>query len=180
MITIDADLQPLRRAALLVHGMPEADAAWLLASLSPAQRAALEPLLQELGAIGLPRDPTLLPELPSDRNAPPALGRNRSLAALDRRGVASLESVLRTEPGGVVAALLSSGAWPWRARVARKWGVPLPVPSRDGGPHFGAALRQALVKAIEEQLSTAAERRRRSTRERWAGIWQRLRARSEP
>ena len=40
MMQTDADLQPLRYAALRVHAMREPDAAWLLASWHPSTRPA--------------------------------------------------------------------------------------------------------------------------------------------
>lgn len=45
-----------RRAALALHAMCDADRAWMLASLPAAHRRLLEPLLDELQRLGLPRD----------------------------------------------------------------------------------------------------------------------------
>lgn len=43
----------VRRAAWLLHGLPEVDRDWLLAQLDDAQRGAVTPALQELSALGL-------------------------------------------------------------------------------------------------------------------------------
>lgn len=50
----------VQRAALTLHALGEHDRQWMLRSLSAAQRRLLQPLLQELDALGIPRDAGLL------------------------------------------------------------------------------------------------------------------------
>ena len=48
-----------RQVALILHGLADADRAWLLGRLPPAQVGMLEPLLAELRELGIPADPEL-------------------------------------------------------------------------------------------------------------------------
>jgi hypothetical protein len=180
MIPFDADLQPLRRAALLVHALPDADARWLLDALSAQERAALDPLLSELRLLGLPRDPTLVTELEGQSRSPvPVL--DAGLARLDRHGVAQLENLLRAEPVCVTTRLLAAGAWPWRARIARGIGVAVPASASPEQPGGGAALRHALLQAVEQALSATTAPSPGGALGWWAGLWQRVRCtRSAP
>jgi hypothetical protein len=49
-----------RRAALTVHALTDADRAWILDHVSDDQRLNLQTLLEELTALGIPRDPELI------------------------------------------------------------------------------------------------------------------------
>lgn len=179
MIALDPELQPLRRAALRVHTLPEADARWLLDALSARERAALEPLLDELRALGLPRDPALLAGLELPARAPAPRCGNHLLARLDRRGLARLESLLRAEPRCIATAFLAAGPWPWRTRIARSLGIALPAQPRE--TPVAPALRDALLRTIGEALAVHPADARGAPARWCAALWARLSAaRSAP
>lgn len=175
MIAVDKAQQALRRAALRVHALPDPDAAWLLDALSAPDRATLEPLLRELRALGMPRDPALVPDLADGSPAMPPSERAGSLARLQGRDLIRLEQVLRSEPRTVTARLLELQAWPWTGRIARKLRVSSPGARARGESQSGGALREALIRAIEQELAVPAAPRAGIAR--WcASAWQRVRA----
>lgn len=154
---------PLRKAALLLHAMPEGDRAWLLAQLAEAERSALGALLDELRALGIPADRALLDEaLRRDAvspNDPVHSGAQRQgsarVEALRAVDVPSLAAVLEAEPPTVIARLLRISDWRWRDSLLAE----LPAPLRR-------AVRQALVEdagatgpLLEAHLLAAVARR---------------------
>jgi hypothetical protein len=161
-----ADATPLaRKAALLLHALGERDRQWLIDQLSEAERGAVQGLVGELRALGIPPDPGLLDEV-ADGRRPPGDGSDRpstsgapprqdvgddprsgssSLLALDRADLALLAGILRDEPPGLVATLLAARSWPWRQALLQ---------------HLDFSHR----RQVEEQL-------RRSGRLSAAGAW---------
>lgn len=170
-----------RRAALLLHGIARGDRSWLLGMLDERERAALEPLLEELQELGVPADRQLLGELTgapaeprdasvgsNDRGGPaegagPGLDHER----LDRADPARLAAVLRDEPPGVIARLIAIRSWAWREELLPRLGekrrhvldqlgqVPRRQPEtagKDGA--FGALLDQHLVAAVLRRLDS--------------------------
>lgn len=130
---------PERRAALLVHALPEADRAWVLDALPGGQKADLLALLQELHEMNIAPDAQWLQEcLPS--NPPqaaaawtPAYGPGASLpkaealnhadaaspdlAALGPAQLAELARLLGQEPVSLSARFLRARPWPWRDKL---------------------------------------------------------------
>ncbi|MGM9486029.1 hypothetical protein [Ideonella sp. YS5] len=144
-----------RSAALLLHGMSEADRAWAWEQLDEIQRAALSPLLHELRELGVPRDASLLREVIAEapRAAPrPSSARDR-VANADPTQLAEL---LHAEPAGLVQRVLALGPWPWQSQVlaslrARRGEVLEPM---AGDVHASApALDEALLQRLAERVS---------------------------
>lgn len=107
---------PARQAALLLHGLQPALRSQVIARLDAAEASRIEPLLQELAELGVPR----------------SLGRQASLplpaAATDLREPTAQEMAAQLEPDIVerclqrcaiatVACLLRAADWPWKAQV---------------------------------------------------------------
>lgn len=86
-----------RQAALALHGLPEADRAWMLGQLAEPQRVQVSRLLAELAELGIPREPIPIPV------AAPAPMRP------------GLREALHRESPDFVAALLAAEPWPWKA-----------------------------------------------------------------
>lgn len=108
-----------RHAALMVHGMAEADRSWLLSRLAPAEREALQPLLEELQDLGIPRDPTLAREFPPMRTTPVTIEAPH-LDVMDQASRLSppvVVAVLRDEPHELVRRIVALRSWPWRDAV---------------------------------------------------------------
>lgn len=140
-----------RRAALLVHAMPRADQDWLLGSLAPHHRVELETLLDELRALGIPPDESLLrdvidapvPAAPADPLAP--------LERLAPHQVAQLAELSNQEPPQLVAALLATRDWPWRESLLQAL-----EPARR---QQVAAVRAPQAPALQQSVCAAVLRR---------------------
>lgn len=159
----------VRRAALMLHGLAEADRRWLLERLAPAQRQAIEPLLAELAELGIPRDgagggpvwpgaaaaPMAVPPDVAAPSAEPGRSpvepvvdeptRSRPMPAADdvlvRLSVAEAARLLADEPDGLVADVLAGGPYPWQAALLEA----LPGRRRRIEGLLGDATRPALA-----------------------------------
>lgn len=107
----------MHRAALVLHGLGEADRAWVLQALSVEQQGRLRPLLRELGELGIPADATLFGPLVERRPPEQRAAGPEPLEQLEERELAGLALLLAAEPPRVAAVLLSARSWRWRERV---------------------------------------------------------------
>ncbi|MWL90525.1 hypothetical protein [Cupriavidus sp. SW-Y-13] len=144
-----------RRVALALHAMTPVDRGWMLSRLPASSHGQLREWLDELDALGVPRDPSLLATVRAvSAVRPHPDGTYEAMIA----HVAVLEpeviaNILRRESVPLVAALLGISDWPWRQSVMHMLGasharrvaeatmtarVP-PAPARD------AALLQAML-----------------------------------
>lgn len=132
MLSMSRSSEPrgARHAALLLHAMAPADRNWMLDALPPQERAELVPLLAELEALGIERDPALIDAATSegefgesppplhgigdDAPRPEPMSDEAMLRALDAGQVLALAEILRAEPAGLVAEWLDIAHWPWR------------------------------------------------------------------
>ncbi|HEY9028921.1 MAG TPA: hypothetical protein VIP05_31835 [Burkholderiaceae bacterium] len=113
---------PLRKAAMLLHSMGEADRRWLLDRLDAAQRPRIEALLEELRVLEFPADADLVREsLVGAVAARPLAGTPASGPA--GWSVEQATRVLLPEPDEVIALLLRAGDWPWAAGLRSRLGV---------------------------------------------------------
>lgn len=133
----------LRRAALALHATGAADRAWLLAQLPAAHRAALETMLSELAALGVPPDRQLTQRLLAQpvRVPPPVAVVAEQDARQGHRWLASvrardLAAVLQEEPAALVAHVLRL----------------LPAPQREA---VLALLMGPLLRQVNEALRTS-------------------------
>ncbi|MDA8521026.1 hypothetical protein [Acidovorax sp. NCPPB 4044] len=193
-----------RRAALLLHALPAADRRWILDQMPQVQRQALQTLLAELSALGIPPDKTSLEKLQPASGQQPSAGHPRAeisreefsdetdLMALDTAGVSSLAQAWRAQPALLVAQALCLRPWPWRAallerlpalqrlRVMDRLGAP------GGCPRAGDAMATAMLECMREccqapQASAAQENSKAATSavaRNWPGWWP-LRTRGE-
>ena len=115
---------PLRKVALLLHAMCGADRGWMLDQVDAGQRARLDELLAELGALDFPRDAAFLDAALQD--AAPA----RVVPAA--RGPAQWSTddawrIFQDEPDGVIAAALAAAqdgaSWSWESALLRRLGA---------------------------------------------------------
>ena len=155
-----------RRAALTLHGLPPGDCEWILRALPDEHRAALQPLLQELAALGIPRDAQALDTLAQSAGAvsgrPPA-GRDDGQAA-------AAAALLRSEPPRLIAEVLAARNWSWREQVAAMLEGTDPLPQAQAAP----ALREAVVTLVESRLACEPARcAEPHPRRTWRAWWPR-------
>ena len=173
--------QPSRRsAALMLHGMSDADRAWAWSRLDDTHRQALTPLLQELQDLGVPRDAALLGDaVAADPVAPSAAPRTarQHVAAADAVQVAD---ALAAEPAGLVRRLLALGPWPWQDAVlaalrTRRADAFEPVDQNIDAP--ATALDEALLARLADRLSQVSATTRADAPTWWSGLLQAARSR---
>ena len=126
----------------------------MLESLPAAERAGLVPLLAELEALGIERDPALIDDATANASfaampeqdfgaialqppPPHPVSDEAMLHALDDSQVRELVACMRSEPVGLIAQWLRLADWPWRE-------------------DFLAALELGQRRRIEASLSTMA------------------------
>lgn len=159
-------LMAARRAALMVHALGAEDRAWMLAQLPPPQRAALEPLLDELRDLGIPMDRRTL-EQNDEATASPAA----SLARLEGRQMGQLARMLEQEAPEIARALLDAGEPAWRGTLLKQFAPGFAVrvnrllPRPAGGPALRAALAAAVERRLPQQQANA------KGRPRWWPAW---------
>ena len=110
----------LRSAALVAHAMRPADRDWLLSQLDLGQRAALQPLIDELRELGIPPDADLIGEaLKASQQTLPASPPKADdpVDRFSRLPARDVASVLANEPPRLVDRVLRMRPWPWRAEV---------------------------------------------------------------
>lgn len=111
----------MKRAALTLHSLADSDREWVLSQLPDGQSDALRALVDELRALGFPRDvhlatPPAEPEAkPAAERAPPAVGK------LDQASPKALYQVLRDESPVLVSALLEYRGWRWSRGLLRRF-----------------------------------------------------------
>lgn len=151
-------LRRQRSAALVLHGMSEADRAWALAELSEEERELLRPLIEELQALGVATDAQTVS---SALGTLPRVVRRRDASSPAHRQVAralpdQVLPRLLEEPVELVRRLLAMSAWPWRAEVVAA------LNARRGelfdadpaiAPSTASALDQAVLTRFAQQLS---------------------------
>lgn len=158
---------PLRQAALTLHALPEADCTWLLESLPAEDMAVLRPLLAELEALGIPRDPALLDPLFERRAPPAASGAFAWPNRLDPAAVPVLERVLSREPVAVTRTLLSMHAWAWAPELLacmeqrRREQVQQRAVTCAPSPRLQAAILAALQAGMAGEAPPPAPKRSR-------------------
>lgn len=149
----------VRRAALVLHGLPEADSAWVLRALPAAHRALLEPLLRELQALGIPRERPLLESAAS--SGVDAGASQAPLQALDDRGIRNLARILQAEPWGVAACLLGAGEQSWREPLLAALDADARERIQALIPRYrhASSLQSAVLQALERAMGSPEERR---------------------
>jgi hypothetical protein len=159
----------LRHAALVLHALAPADRAWMLNGLAPSQRAALEPLLQELCELGIPPEATAIccegeeaavhPDVPEER---------REMEDASPEAVAR---ILRNEPSRLAAAFLVSRPPAWRARFLAT------LQPDQASLLQSAAMEDRQAPALQAAVLVAVQRRLANTapQQGSAAVWQRFR-----
>lgn len=110
-----------RRAALALHALSAHDRQRVMAKLSPSFVNALQPLLDELDALGIPKgrpwvaDDAIVPS-PSSPHTADA----RKLWALAADQVLAL---LTDQSLDTVAVIVACTDWPWRDQVVKAWPI---------------------------------------------------------
>ena len=169
----------LRQAALVLHGLADADRAWMLSQLAPEQAVQVGALLAELRELGLPNDPSFATQalgaeqLAAMRVQPPAAPQGPAeavrAAAPDR-----MLRVLEGECPGFVAILLASDDWPWRAAFFASLSPARMRAVQDAvrGSESGARLRSQVIAAVARRLRDAgvASPPRTLAPARWQGF----------
>jgi hypothetical protein len=157
----------LRQAALVLHGLADADRAWMLGQLPPEQAGPVGELLAELRELGIPNDPGLAAQAlardpvhavrtraPSAANDPFTLMRTASLEQVQR--------ALEGESQGFVAVLLVAGDWPWyrdylaAQEPARMRALVDLVRGQPGGPRLRTQVVAAVAARLRESTGAPA------------------------
>jgi hypothetical protein len=113
-VMVAPEPESVRRAALLLHGLPSASRAQVLQGLAPAEQARLKPLLAELVEIGVPG---CLGQTLSHELRPASRVGQSAIAALDALAVGAVSARLEGCPAGLVADLLRARHWTWTQEV---------------------------------------------------------------
>lgn len=110
----------LRQAALLVHGMAASDREWLLSQLDTAQRASLQPLIDELEQLAIPPDAEIVSEAVrlNERRHLALPAAQDLIQRVGRLPADAVVAVLRAEAPLLARRIMSMRCWPWRAAVA--------------------------------------------------------------
>lgn len=176
---------PARRAALLLHALPERDREWVLCSLPVDQSIELTDLLHELHEMKVEADPRWIHEvLAADSVAKQSLAVQSPvqvdpiltapaanpevpdplapLRTLSPQQEAALAGILSHEPLGLVRRLLTLEDWPWTPSVLRALPaarqMQLRQVSREAvrGPSRLGPADLSLLEAIGRRLSHLA------------------------
>lgn len=132
----------LRRAALALHALGEADREWLLSRLPAQSRETLDPLLVELGELGIAPDDAVIRVALSEvvADAPVATDEARALCA-----------VLADEAPAVQSLLLAALPASQRDAVLQHWPHELFArPSAVAVPAWTPALHAAVMQSWRE------------------------------
>lgn len=142
----------LRHTASLIHAMEPQDRLWALSQLPPLTRAPVEVLLDELEAIGMPRQREVIDQVLAHALVTPAAAGSPEAHIeqwVRQHGPSALAERLTQEPAPLAARLLSLRPWAWRAEVVRA----LPNPLRQD-------VASDLQRVGEEGEGTAPEEER--------------------
>jgi hypothetical protein len=119
---VESTGDPLRQCALMLHSVRPDDRKWLLSNLNGSGTTELEQLLGELEGLGIPADARIAQgalrrasaltksTAPAASSSPPAANANANanpIECLRRSQVPELWQVLRYEPAGLIAHVLS-------------------------------------------------------------------------
>lgn len=139
----------MRKAALAIAALCDADRVWMLARLPREEQRALRRLLREVAALGIALDSPTLRELTEP--APDMAPEGRLQAASPPEVLA----LLRDEPDWLIASVLRAGAWPWRAALLEALGAERRRrveaaldPAREPRPRALQAAREALESRL--------------------------------
>lgn len=149
-----------RAAALLLHGLGEADRRWAWSQLDAPEQLALAPLMQELKDLGVPSDAAWVRQVLASQ-APAAPETKPVDAVRDRIAQASpsqLVVLLLPEPAVLVQRLLALGPWPWAQEVVSTLRVQRddPIdPATAGTLPAAPALDEALLRQVAARLPEA-------------------------
>lgn len=150
-----AEPSPLRRAALSLHALHDADRDWILASLPSAPGERLRILLNELQDLGIPSR-----AVPMETWADPLPGTVAYLWTLQDEELVWLANLLRAEPPVIATTLLGVHPWPWRERFRALLNASKSEPAWSAAPCDPAptALQTAVLQAVCHRMQTAARR----------------------
>ncbi|WP_116138494.1 hypothetical protein [Trinickia diaoshuihuensis] len=156
----------VRKAALLLHTLSDADRNWMFEQLPAQQRRRLLDLVDELRELGIPGSPALLDAMKDDSAAerPPApLPDTDSwegwCAVIERAGPSAVWPMLRTEPEPLIARVLALRDWSWAPAIAQ-WLDPLQrttvraLLERGGGSDYREAqkMNEYLLSRLSERI----------------------------
>jgi hypothetical protein len=157
----------VRQAALVLHGLADADRAWMLGQLPPEQAGPVRELLTELRELGIPNDPGLATQaLASDPvhaiRTRPAPAANDPVALMRAASVEQVQHAVEGESQGFVAVLLVAADWPWyRAFLAAQEPARMRalvdlVRDQPGGARLRTQVVAAVAARLRERPAAAA------------------------
>lgn len=153
----------LRKAALYLHGMEEADRRWMLDALTDEEREYLHATLAELDEMGVPRGNAWLPELTeahaTDVREHEDACQSSEIEVIEAADLSKLIQVFEHEPDSIVALLLKHRVWSWRqAYVGKQY-----LQKREHLLHALETPGQPLKLKVEAALLTALATRLNKT-----------------
>lgn len=163
----------VRQAAMVLHGLGDADREWMLSRLPPSRVDELRPLLDELRELGMPTDAELIAQAVDGAQAAAPTPQSQDAARIAGASAAQMLALLRGEPDRLVALVTSSSAWPWRDAFFGQLGPHRAARLRDLSLAMGAppALRAAVLQALAERLRKAEADDPRPTAARRPARW---------
>ena len=137
---------PLRRAALLLHGLKPEVRSRVIARLDAQELSSIQPLLRELIELGIPRTATDESHVTDERNqGSPQQRAARLDADLVVRALQSCAVV-------TVAHLLRAVEWPWKAAVLERMPEPRRVAVLMSLQSEPVVMAPAVLQALSNQL----------------------------
>lgn len=144
-----------RRLALRLHSMHEADRSWLLQQIEAEPRQKLMALLDEIRALGLVPDASMLAfasDACGNGSSQPEAGLHIGMTA-----AAKVFHALRNEPAFVRRYLSQAQQWPWRNELDQEQALFLQCVPEEMAQHpqcrLAPSAHRALLQAFAEQIS---------------------------
>jgi hypothetical protein len=152
--------QQLRRSALTLFALNEADREWMLARLERAHRRSIRRMLTELQTHGFPKDPELV-RAALESSAAAADQSARAALPIERHAPRTIRQALAGEPIEVVAVTLECIEKKVASKVLELFDIHDQRPIKDAlqvhriiAPKLREALRGALASRIQENQAS--------------------------
>lgn len=151
-------MEAYKKTALKLHSLSDADREWILGKLEAAHREKLSGMLEELSSLGIPRQRDLMqtidesiidessykpPTAPKKEKLPP--GPIRDLVGAQPE---IIQTILKSEPPAINAAVLLAYNWPWRQDVMEAFTDPV----RQSVEKTMAQLKGGLTEKVNEAI----------------------------
>lgn len=151
-----ADAPRLRQAALLVHGLGDAEKQQVIARLDAGELAQLRPMLAELVELGV--SASLGRAMSSaEETSPPPVSMLPVLEQVERLEARTVARCFQSCAPATIARLLESRQWPWRSAVIEAMPegqrVEVGMLLLDGSSAFAPVMLQTLCERLLNEVA---------------------------